>query len=298
MTAPSAEAVKRALGGIATSSGYLCRCPVPTHGRGLGDRHPSLTVKDGRVGLVVHCFAGCDPRDVLTAIDKLDLTHEAPALLPSKPKSTTPADALALWHAALPLPRTHAAAYLASRALPHPLPSLRFLPKAPFSKTTTFPALVAGIQAVSREIIGVQLTFLDRYRARKAPVDRPRRVVGNALGGALRLAPAARHIGLAEGYETGHAAMLIKQRPVWCSLGAERLPLMKLPTEIEEVTIYADPDPAGLKAAEGFRDRNPHLRVNFDPPDGPDDYAALWQRLPAAERKHLVDALAKNLAVC
>lgn len=37
----------------------MVRCPLPTHGRGLGDRHPSLSVKLGHKGLVLRCGCGC-----------------------------------------------------------------------------------------------------------------------------------------------------------------------------------------------------------------------------------------------
>jgi putative DNA primase/helicase len=47
--------------------GYLCRCPCGLHKR--GDIHPSLSVKDGRNGRpLLHCFAGGDYRDVVTAL--------------------------------------------------------------------------------------------------------------------------------------------------------------------------------------------------------------------------------------
>ena len=35
---------------------YICRCPCPMHKH--GDRNPSLSVKDGRNRLLLHCFAG------------------------------------------------------------------------------------------------------------------------------------------------------------------------------------------------------------------------------------------------
>jgi hypothetical protein len=50
-------------------NGYLCRCPVPTHGKGRGDKNPSLSICNGNDRkLVVHCHAGCAPSDVLKAL--------------------------------------------------------------------------------------------------------------------------------------------------------------------------------------------------------------------------------------
>jgi hypothetical protein len=46
---------------------YLCRCPGPLHRN--GDRTPSLSVKDGRSGLLLHCFAGCAYDEIVTALE-------------------------------------------------------------------------------------------------------------------------------------------------------------------------------------------------------------------------------------
>lgn len=49
--------------------GYLARCPVPGHGKGRGDRNPSLKVSEGGDGrALVHCHAGCEVEDVLAAL--------------------------------------------------------------------------------------------------------------------------------------------------------------------------------------------------------------------------------------
>jgi hypothetical protein len=50
--------------GIATGGGYLVRCPCP----GQSDRNPSLFIKDGQ-RLLVRCYVGCDPADVLDALN-------------------------------------------------------------------------------------------------------------------------------------------------------------------------------------------------------------------------------------
>ena len=71
-----AEAVAKILGGRRVSGGFLCHCPVATHGKGRGDVHPSLTVADGDRALLYTCHAGCDPRAIRAAIDRLDLRGE------------------------------------------------------------------------------------------------------------------------------------------------------------------------------------------------------------------------------
>ena len=52
-----------------TTDGWLVSCPVPGHGKGGGDRNPSLSVAEGADGRVlVRCFAGCPPEAVVQAI--------------------------------------------------------------------------------------------------------------------------------------------------------------------------------------------------------------------------------------
>ncbi len=282
--AAPAEAVFRALGGVRAGAGYLCRCPVASHGKGQGDRHPSLSVTDGQHGLMVHCFAGCSKDDVKAALARLDLSREA-APRDVEPKrqrlKTTTADALALWARALPIAGTHGERYwIATRRLPSPPASIRFLPDAPFSSRRKAPALVAAMQAPTREIVAVQLTFLDRTKPIKARVDYPRRIIGPANGAATRLGPVAETLGLAEGCETAHAAMLIHDVPVWSVNGRERLPLFKPPAGVRRMIIFADPDLPGRNAAEAARAAHESaLDVEIRFPDGStgDDYADIWR---------------------
>src|SRR5215471_1873788 len=51
-----------------TDGSYLVPCPVPSHGKGRGDRNPSLRIGDGALRLLVRCYAGCDTRDVLDVL--------------------------------------------------------------------------------------------------------------------------------------------------------------------------------------------------------------------------------------
>ncbi len=66
----SAREVFRCLGGKRLTNGsFLVHCPVPSHGKGSGDKAPSLSVANGRDGrLLVHCHAGCEALGVLAAL--------------------------------------------------------------------------------------------------------------------------------------------------------------------------------------------------------------------------------------
>ncbi len=68
----------------------------------------------------------------------------------------------------------------------------------------------------------------------------------------MRLAAGAEHIGVAEGFETAWAARLMHKLSVWAALGAKRYLKLKLPGEVQRVTIFADSDPYGLLYTEKF----------------------------------------------
>ncbi|MFZ0716523.1 hypothetical protein [Mycobacterium sp.] len=53
----------------ANGSSASAECPVPDHGRGRGDQHPSLRLTDAAGKVLIHCFAGCDTADVLAALN-------------------------------------------------------------------------------------------------------------------------------------------------------------------------------------------------------------------------------------
>ena len=278
-----AAAIARRLGGARAGAGFLCHCPVPTHGKGRGDLRPSLAMSDGERGLVYHCFAGCAAADVHIAIERLDLSAPRQPLDKPEPRRssrrTTTADARTLWRSAVPTPGTVAAAYLRARGFESPPPAtIRFLPSYPYSAGAHFPCLIAAVQAPSREIVAVQLTFLDPSGVRKADVAEPRRSIGSLGAGVLRLAPAMRHIGLAEGFETAWAAMLLHGLPVWAVLGAKRYLKVALPETVERVTILADNDVPGLSHAETFQQARRRLKVEIVRPEPCfDDFATQWR---------------------
>ena len=279
-----AKAVARILGGHAAGGGFLCRCPVASHGKGRGDLRPSLAVCDGDRALIYNCFAGCDPRDVRAAIDRLDV-NGAPRLNPSPAparakRRTTTAGALDLWRQAQPIAGTPVETYLRARGFTEPPPAtIRFLPRYPYSSRKSFACMIAAVQAPTREIVAVQLTFLHSGGQRKADVLEPRRAIGPLGAGALRLAPVAEHIGLAEGFETAWAAQLMHDMPVWAALGNKRYLKVLFPTEVKRVTIFADDDAPGLLYAEKFREARPALEVAITTPGGGiNDFSEVRQR--------------------
>ena len=287
-----AATIAKVLGGKREGAGYLCPCPVKGHGKGRGDLRPSLSVSDGKRTVVFHCFAGCKPRDVITALNSLvpadsqrpAFTNRSTPLAPSQAK-TTSALARKLWQSSTAVAGTPAETYLRSRRLPTAPPAtIRFLPSYRYDKSLRLPCLIAAVQAPSRAIVAVQLTFLDPSGLHKARVPHPRRAIGLLGDGLLRLAPAVEHIGLAEGFETAWAAsMLHDEIPVWATLGADRYPIVTLPPIVRRVTIFADYDARGLSAALSFFEHRRELEVWIATPTTIGlDFASVWELRPSA----------------
>jgi hypothetical protein len=280
-----AASISRAFKGTRTGDGYLVRCPVTTHGKGKGDRHPSLSIADGDHGLLVRCHAGCDARDVLDALrrrglleDRQPSPYSAPVRRCEVVEKIEPNErALALWRSAEPIVDTLAHRYLRSRGLSiDPPPSLRFLPAAEYLPRVALPAMVAGLQACDRRIVAVQITYLDPRGHKKAQVSMPRKTIGKMFDGAVRLAAAGEVLGLAEGIETALAAMQLAGVPCWACLGSQRMARVAIPDCVKELHVFADNDEPGRIAAEQTARLHPQRRVVVHlPPDGFGDYADL-----------------------
>ncbi len=282
-----AAMIARTLKGARTGDGFLVGCPVPTHGRGNGDRHPSLSIRDGDDGrLLVHCHTGCDPRDILDILrqrglidDRLPSRDAAsmrkcePVELPIEPNER----ALDLWRSAEPIADTLAHRYLCARGLTiDPPPSLRFISALAYMPRIALPAMVAAFQAPDRRVIAVQVTFLDPRGNRKVQGATPRKTIGRMHGGAVRLGPAGDVLGLAEGTETALAAMQLTGVPCWACLGSKRMARVSIPDTVRELHLFADDDEPGRLAAEQTAKAHAHRRiVKRFPPDGFGDYADL-----------------------
>lgn len=49
--------------------GWRASCPVPSHGKGKGDKTPSLTIRQGDRGVLLYCHAQCALEDIVRALD-------------------------------------------------------------------------------------------------------------------------------------------------------------------------------------------------------------------------------------
>ena len=289
-----AASIARALRGVRSGSGYLCRCPVTSHGKGRGDRSPSLSVWDGDDGrLGVKCFAGCDGRDVKDELRRRGLLDDAePVYVKRKTRPAPPSigpdpDALALWRSAEPIEGDDRRAVSCRRAESRwtPPPSLRLLPAYEHIAGRVYlPAICAALQAGDRRVIAVQVTMIDPRGDRKAQVRFPRKTIGRMHDGSVRLAAAGVELGIAEGIETGLSAMKLFGVPVWCALGASRMHSVFVPDTVRELHIFSDADEAGSAAVERMLEGHRRRRVIVHRPLSPGEDFNDVQRTLGKER--------------
>jgi hypothetical protein len=165
-----------------------------------------------------------------------------------------------IWRQTAPLAGTLAARYLAGRSLVGPFPpALRFHPRLWHTPSAQFlPALVASVTRwPSLELVAIHRTYLGPDRPAKADVVPVRLALGPVRSGAVCLGPATERLALAEGIETALSVQQAASMPTWATLGASFLPSVVLPPLplARELTICADPDPAGLRAAHRAAER-------------------------------------------
>jgi putative DNA primase/helicase len=292
----SAAEISRMLFGVSNGRGFVCRCPVPGHGRGHGDKNPSLSVADSPDGkLLVRCFAGCGGRDVLAELRRRGLVDgpakglrrkfDRPPYAPPKREAEPEPDerAIELWRQAIPATGTLAERYLRNRGIAIPIPaSLRFMPHVDYLPRIGFPALIAAVQRPDRKIIAVQLTFLDPSGEGKAKVANPRKTLGKLGTGAIRLGLAGETLGLAEGTESALSAMQLSGVPVWATLGAQRLRRVSIPVNVRHLEIFGDRDATGRRELEKALSRY-CLTLNAKghlPPDGVGDWNDFLRDIP------------------
>lgn len=259
----SARAIARALGGKEASGGWLCCCPVPRHGKGRGDRSPSLAVRDEPGGGVsVRCFAGCRAADVVEELRRLGAWDGGDAL-PARGEPSADeiarrkADAAArtamamrIWKNTVRARGTLAEAYLSSRGIEVRPPLLRYHPSLLHKPTATrWPAMVALVQDAGGRPVAVHRTFLARDGCGKAAVEKPKMMLGPCAGGAIRLALELRSLMVSEGIENCLSAMQATGRGGWAAGAAGFMQQLVLPAAVREVTILADADEAGEDAA-------------------------------------------------
>jgi hypothetical protein len=152
-----------------------------------------------------------------------------------------------IWDAARVARGTPVVRYLAGRGIIIPLPpSLRWAPSLRRPDGTTGPAMVARVDGLDGELIGVQRTWLDRD-ASGIWRRRDRASLGPIGGGAVRLATMRPNewLVVGEGIETVMSVMQCEALPGWAALSASGIEQLLLPLDARMVLIVADHDANG-----------------------------------------------------
>ena len=303
----NAREITMALGGSWHGSYGMAMCPCHDDGNA-----PGLKITDDdrkNDGIDLHCFAGCDWREVKAELRERDLLAEfsgstsssnrtcrhretKPNPLPSKGGADDDdtrqrvAQAGEIWRRSEPATGTKVETYLRTRAitLPPP-PSIRFHSDLTYGPIGTgFPAMVAAVQRLDRSISAIHRTFLLPDGSAKANVGSPKMALGPLGSGAVRLAKTGPVLGLAEGIETALSAMQLFDVPCWVALGS-RLDRVALPESVRHVVIFADNGDAGREAAgkavEAFNSRG--LKVTLRQP--PETFGDWNDALVALEKE-------------
>ena len=139
-------------------------------------------------------------------------------------------------------------------------PTLAYLPP---TRPEYYPALIAafalvdeiepGVLVSPRDVGAVHLTLLQADGSDKAPVEKPKLVIGRPLGRPIVIAPPNDLLGLAivEGIEDGLTVYHATGLGVWVAGSAAYMPTLAeaVPAYIEAVTIFAHADEAGKRHA-------------------------------------------------
>ncbi|MCA1438345.1 toprim domain-containing protein [Bradyrhizobium sp. BRP20] len=119
------------------------------------------------------------------------------------------------------------------------------------SPTETWPAMIARVTDLEGRITGAHRTWLDphgfdRIRLGKAPIDTPRRAMGDLLGNAVRFGVVDDVLAAGEGIETMLSLRyVLPTMPMAAALSASHLSAMLLPSGLRRLYIARDADAAG-----------------------------------------------------
>lgn len=175
----------------------------------------------------------------------------------AKAQTGSPVAARRLFGMSQSINRTVVEAYLRRRGIPsvHHEGALRFHPRCYYrvdddSPTEVWPAMIARVTDLDGWITGVHRTWLDPSGLGKAPIDTPRRAMGDLLGNAVRFGLANDVLAAGEGIETMLSIRyVLPTMPMAAALSANHLAALQLPLTLRRLYIARDADPAGEGAA-------------------------------------------------
>jgi hypothetical protein len=139
--------------------------------------------------------------------------------------------------------------------------SLRFHPRCYYrpdawSAPEVWPAMIAAVTDLDGRITGAHRTWLAPDGRDKAPIDTPRRAMGDLLGNAVRFGVGGEVMAAGEGIETMLSLRcVLPNMPMAAALSAAHLAPILFPMSLRCLYIARDRDPAGDGATATLLDR-------------------------------------------
>ncbi len=182
---------------------------------------------------------------------------------PTAPPTGSSEAARRLFAMSQPMTRTLAETYLRKRGITalHETGALRFHPRCYYrpdehSPTETWPAMIASVTDLAGRITGAHRTWLSPDGDGKAPIDTPRRAMGDLLGHAVRFGVTQDVMAAGEGIETMLSLRcVLPTMPMVAALSAAHLSAILFPDILRRLYIARDDDPAGDGAMAALIDR-------------------------------------------
>lgn len=187
----------------------------------------------------------------------LNLSHQERHSVQPARSSGVPGAAQRLFAMGQPIAGTLAATYLHHRGINHlgSASTLRFHPRC-FHRThdtaslEEWPAMLAAVTGLDGAITGVHRTWLARDGAGKAPLEAPRRAMGDLLGNGVRFGQTAGVLVAGEGIETMLSLRcVLPNLPMVAALSAAHLSALILPDSLRRLYAAIDNDDTGRSAA-------------------------------------------------
>ena len=167
-----------------------------------------------------------------------------------------------------PIERTLVETYLRDRGITHlrGTGALRFHPRCYYrpdddASTETWPAMIASVTDLSGHLTGAHRTWLDprgftEATLGKAPIDTPRRAIGDLLGNAVRFGVPGDVMAAGEGIETILSLRcVLPDMAMAAALSANHLAAILFPDTLRRLYIVRDADAAGDMALAALTER-------------------------------------------
>ena len=191
------------------------------------------------------------------------------ARTPRAPAPTgSPEAARRLFAISQPIERTLVETYLRDRGITHlhGTGALRFHPRCYYrpdddASTETWPAMIASVTDLSGHLTGAHRTWLNprgftEATLGKAPIDTPRRAMGDLLGNAVRFGVPGDVMAAGEGIETILSLRcVLPDMAMAAALSANHLAAILFPGTLRRLYIVRDADAAGDMALAALTER-------------------------------------------